>query len=147
MTPPIQRWLPLLFLLIFIVTWLVATTLTGLVSGWFRLQQWYADDGTDEPLLSMPALPGYMGRWGVRLNGWLRLGASQKGLSLRMFRLLAPFQRPLLIPWSDITAGAPTPGWFSDRIKLEFGRPPIGQLTINANAWARLVEVAGPSVQ
>jgi hypothetical protein len=143
MTPPILRWLPVLFPLIFLMMWLVITSLVGLLSGWFRLQSWYSDDGTDEVLFSTPALPGYMGRLGVRLSGWLTLGASRKGLSLRVFRLLAPFQRPLLIPWSEVQASPPIGGWFGgERVTLQFGEPPVGQLAITAQTWARLVGAA-----
>jgi hypothetical protein len=137
------RWVLAAYALMFLGIWLVGTSLNGLLSGWFRLQRWYADDGTEAPLRSMRARPAFMGRSGVRLSGRLTLGATAKGLSLRVLRLFAPFQRPLLIPWSDITASAPMPGWLSERIKLHFGQPAIGQLTLSAKSWAQLVEAAG----
>lgn len=143
MDPQMFRWVLATYALMFLGIWLVATSLNGVLSGWFRLQRWYGDDGTETPLLSMRALPAFMGRARVRLSGRLSLGATDKGLSLRVFRLLAPFQRPLLIPWSDITASAPMPGWLSERVKLDFGQPPVGQLTLSATTWARLVEAAG----
>jgi hypothetical protein len=32
---------------------ILVTTMLGFLSGWFNLQQWYADDGNEEPLLKL----------------------------------------------------------------------------------------------
>ena len=88
----VLRWLPFAFPLFLAAMWLLSTTLIGLMSGWFGLQQWYADDGNEEPLLKLRGQSGLMGRMGARLNGMLTLGACRSGLSLRVPRFFAPFQ-------------------------------------------------------
>ncbi len=45
--------LPIAFPLIFAGMWLLVTTLMGVMSGWFSLQQWYADDGDERALLPL----------------------------------------------------------------------------------------------
>src|SRR3954453_11772213 len=97
----IPIWFPYAFPLFFIGMWLLVTTMIGFMSGWFNLQQWYADDGNDEPLLTIKRQSGGMGA-GVALNNVLKLSACRSGLSLRVWRIFAPFQKPLLVPWSEI---------------------------------------------
>ena len=124
--------------------WLLSTTLIGFMSGWFGLQQWYADDSNEEPLLKLGWQSGVMG-FGVNLNGILTLGACQSGLSIRMWRIFGPFQKSLLIPWSEITA-EPSRSFFTKMVKLGLGNPPNGRLKINAASWAKLVAAAGSVV-
>ena len=45
----VVRWLPFAFPLLFVGIWLMVSTLLGMMSGWFSLQQWYPDDGSEEP--------------------------------------------------------------------------------------------------
>jgi hypothetical protein len=125
--PAILRILPFVFPLVFIGFWLLITTILAFVSGWFGLQQWYADDGDEEPLLRLRGQTGFMG--GVRLNGALTLAATRRGLSIRVSRIFAPFQKPLLIPWSEIDA-IEQKRWFSTMIRLDLGKPANGKLTI-----------------
>lgn len=137
----ILRWLPFAMPVFFVGMWFLVTMLIGLMSGWFGLQQWYADDGTEEPLLRLRGQSGFMGI-GVRLNGVLTLAACRSGLSVRVSRFFAPFQKPLLIPWSEIVA-TEKKSFFTTMTRLELGKPANGKLTINAKTWARLTEAAG----
>ncbi|MEQ7874721.1 hypothetical protein ABDK56_12030 [Sphingomonas sp. ASV193] len=123
---------------VMIAIWVVGTTINGLVTGWYKLQSWYADDGTAEPRTAMIVRVAYMGRLNARVSYRLKIAATSRGLLLETFRIFAPFQRALLIPWLDITPSGPLPGWFGDRVRLDFGKPVVGQLTISAECWDAL---------
>jgi hypothetical protein len=138
----ILRWMPYVFPIFFVGMWLLISTLLGVMSGWFNLQQWYADDNSEEPLLKLGWQSGVMGV-GVNLNGILTLAAKRSGLSIRIWRIFGPFQKPLLVPWSEISA-EPARSFFTQMVKLGLGNPPNGRLKINAATWSKLVAVAGP---
>jgi hypothetical protein len=93
----------------------------GLMSGWFNLQQWYSDDGGEEPLLKLGGQSGSMG-FGVALNGCLILRAYPSGLGVAIWRAFAPFQKPLRIPWSEIDA-EPSSSFLIPMVKLHLGKP------------------------
>jgi hypothetical protein len=133
----ILNWFPYVFPFLFVGMWLAVTTMLGFMSGWFNLQQWYPDDGSEEPLLKLRWQSGMMGA-GVSLNNCLTLSAKRSGLSVKMTRIFALFQRPLLIPWSEITA-EPSRMFFTPMVKLTFGSPANGKLKIGARSWAKLV--------
>jgi hypothetical protein len=134
--------MPYVFPFFFAGMWLLITTLLGVMSGWFSLQQWYADDIDEEPLLKLGWQSGMMGFW-VNLNGILTLSACRSGLSIRIWRVFGPFQKPLLIPWNEITA-EPSHTLFTKMVTLGLGNPPNGRLKINAQSWSKLVAAAGP---
>jgi hypothetical protein len=117
--------------------WLFVTTMLGFMSGWFSLQQWYADDGSEEPLLQLRGQSGKMGA-GVSMGGILKLSAYSSGLGIAVLRIFGPFQKPLRIPWSEIEA-EPSNSFFLPMVKLHLGRPENGRLKISARSWARLV--------
>src|SRR5439155_25479591 len=50
-----------------------------------------------------------------------------------------PFQRPFLVPWSEIDA-QPSRSFFTPMVKLNLGKPAVGSLKISARSWSRLVE-------
>lgn len=143
MSDPNLKWLPLAFPILFFGTWLLVTSAIGFLSGWFNLQQWYPDDGGEEPLLELNRKSGSMGV-GVGLNGVLKLRAYSSGLGLGISRMFAPFQKPLKIPWSEIEA-EPGSSFFLPMVKLSLGRPANGRLKISARSWARLVEAVPSS--
>jgi hypothetical protein len=137
----IIKWFPIAFPFFFGGMWLLITTVLAFMSGWFGLQEWYADDGSEEPLLRLGWQSGVMG-FGVHLNGVLTLGACRSGLSVRIWRIFGPFQKPLLIRWSEITA-EPSRSFFTEMVKLGFGNPENGSLKISAASWSKLVAAAG----
>lgn len=133
----VPRWLPYVFPFFFAGMWLLVTTMLGFMSGWFNLQQWYPDDGSEEPLLQLRGQSGRMGL-GVHMGGILKLRAYPSGLGIRIFRLFGPFQKPLRISWSEIDA-EPSSSLFVPMVKIHLGRPQNGSLKISARSWSRLV--------
>ena len=142
MSPEAAKWFLIAFPFLFIGMWLLVTTILGFLSGWFSLQSWYSDDGDEEPLLKLGWQSGSMGS-GVSFNSCLTLAATPKGLSLRVWRIFGPFQRPLLFPWREITA-EPTRLLFLRMVRLNLGSSPSGSLKIKERTWNRLIEAAGP---
>lgn len=136
----IQHWFPYAFPVFFVGMWLSVTTIFGLISGWFNLQQRFPDDGNEEPLLKLASQSGSMG-FGVSMSGILRLRAYRSGLGVRISRLFGPFQKPLKIPWSEIQAQSSN-SFLVPMAKLQLGRSSGGTLKISARSWARLVDVA-----
>ncbi|HEX3677519.1 MAG TPA: hypothetical protein VHU79_09040 [Sphingomicrobium sp.] len=134
----ILDWFPYAIPILFVGMWLFGTTTIGFLSGWFNLQQWYPDEGGEEPLLTLNGQSGSMGA-GVGLNGVLKLRAYPSGLGLSIRRIFAPFQKPLKIPWSEIEAEAST-SFFLPMVKLNLGKPANGRLKISARSWSRLVD-------
>jgi hypothetical protein len=130
-----------LFPFLFIGMWLAITTILGAMSGWFGLQSEYPR-GTDAPLLTIRGLSGYMGL-GVNLNGVLTLSACPSGLRVAIRRGFGPFQRPFLVPWSEIAAERKK-RFFMPMAQLRFGSPEIGKLTIDAGIWQKLSRHAPP---
>jgi hypothetical protein len=141
MSPEEAKWFLIMFPFLFIGMWLLVTTMLGFMSGWFSLQEWYADDGSEEPLLKLGWQSGSMGL-GVSFSRCLTLAARRDGLSVRVWRIFGPFQRPLLIPWREITA-QPKRFLFMRMVRLDFGSPPSGSLKIRQRTWDRLVAAAG----
>lgn len=135
------KWFLIAFPFLFLGMWMLATTMLGFMSGWFSLQEWYPDDGNEEPLLKLGWQTGSMGI-GVNFGNCLTLAATRKGLSVRVWRIFGPFQRPLLIPWREITA-EPKHFLFLRMVRLSFGSPPSGSLRIREKVWDKLIAAAG----
>jgi hypothetical protein len=142
MSPEETKWFLIAFPFLFVGMWLFVTTVLGFMSGWFSLQQWYADDGNGEPLLRLGWQSGSMGL-GVSFRSCLTLAARRDGFSVRVWRIFGPFQRPLLIPWRDISA-EPKRMLFFQMVRLNFGSPASGSLKISQRTWDRLIAAAGP---
>ena len=138
----ILHWFPYLFPFFFLGMWLLIGAMLGFMSGWFNLQQWYPDDGGEEPLLKLRGQSGVMGAW-VNLNGCLKLWAYPSGLGIRIWKIFGPFQKPLKVPWDEIEA-EPSSSFFVPMMKLHLGKPENGMLKISARSWSRLVEAAKP---
>ena len=122
--------------------WLTVTTLLALLSGWFSLAARYPD--RDEPAqLKLGSQSGMMGL-GVSMSGILVLSACRSGLRIAIWRVFGPFCRPFFVPWDDIQA-QPRQQFFQKMVRLGFGRPEAGVLSIDARAWERLSAQAGLS--
>lgn len=130
---------PYVFPIFFIGMWLAVSTVLGLMSGWFSLQRQYAP-GNEPALLTLRGRSGSMGM-GVGLKGIITLRACRSGLRISIWKVFAPFQRPILIPWGDIHATA-SRSLFTPATKLSFGMPERGRLKIDARSWQRLREAA-----
>jgi len=142
MSPEEAKRFLIAFPFLFVGMWLLVTTILGFMSGWFTLQQRYSDDRNEEPLLKLGWQSGSMGL-GVSFGSCLTLASRREGLSVRVWRIFGPFQRPLLIPWRDISA-EPKRILFYRMVRLSFGSPPLGSLKISQRAWDRLIAAAGP---
>ena len=142
----ILGWFPYAFPVFFVGMWLLVTFMLGLMSGWFSLQQWYADDGSEEPLLRLRSQSGSMGM-GVALNGCLKLRAYRSGLGIGIWRIFGIFQKPLKVPWNEIEA-EPSSSFFLPMVKLQLGKPSNGT---TENQRTKLVQASrsgqGPSPQ
>ena len=120
--------------------WLAVTTLLGFFSGWFTLASLYPDRDEDARL-RLGSQSGMMG-WGVSMSGILVLSACPSGLRVAIWKIFGPFSRPFFVPWEEIRA-APRQQFFQKMVRLGFGLPEAGVLSIDARAWSRLSEEAG----
>jgi hypothetical protein len=141
MDPEMARWFPVVFPFLFIGMWLAVTTMLGVISGWFALQQHYPR-GEGEPLFKQRITSASMGP-GVHFRRVITVAAYPTGLRISASRLMAPFQRPFLVPWSEIEAEEAR-SFFVPMVRLRFGRPEIGKLTIGARDWQHLSAYAAP---
>jgi hypothetical protein len=141
MDPETARWFPVFFPFLFVGMWLAVTTMLGVLSGWFALQQHYPR-GEEEPLLRRRINSASMGL-GVHFRRVITVVACRSGLRISASRLMAPFQRPFLVPWSEIEAEE-TRSFFVPMVRLRFGRPEVGKLTIGARDWQQLSAYAAP---
>lgn len=139
LAPMNDRLFPYLFPVLFVGLWLVITTVLGFASGWFSLQQHYPV-GHERPLLQLRGRSGSMGI-GVAMSGILSLGACSSGLRISISRMFGPFQRSIVVPWSDIRA-EPSRSLFEPAVQLSLGPAAIGRLKIDARSWERLREAA-----
>lgn len=132
------------FALYFIGMWLVVTTVLGVLSGWFSLQRRYGHPN-EPPLLRLQMVSGRMGFW-VSLRGVLTLSAYPSGLGVAVWRIFGPFERPFLVPWAEIDAVRAT-SFFEPVVRLSFGSPEAGRLTIRQGAWERLSAAAAGHIK
>ena len=135
MNERVQILFPYFFPIFFIGMWLVVTTILGITSGWFRLQQRFPSK-KEVSRLTLKMLSGRMGL-GVHMGGVLTLSACPSGLRVRMLRLFGPFGRPFMVPWEQVKA-EPRTLFFLPSVRLSFGDPEVGNLTIDARLWQRL---------
>lgn len=133
-----ETYLPLLFLLIPlgpVALWLIVTTVIGLASGWFRLQRAYPAL-SDQAGATLPRQSAEMG-FGVAFSRVLTLTAGPAGIGISVSRLLGPFLRPVTVPWPAITAER-RHMFMAQGVRLTFGQPEVGTLTIHARSWDQL---------
>lgn len=130
--------LPLLFVLIPlgpVALWLIVTTAISIASGWFTLQRTYHSMPA-QVRTSLPRQSAEMG-FGVAFSRALTLTAGPDGVGISISRLLGPFLRPVTVPWHEITAER-RQMFMAQGVRLTFGRPEVGTLTIHAQSWDQL---------
>ena len=130
--PP--AWLIGGFPVFFVLVWVLATALMGLLTGWFQLQAQFPSND-EPPLLRLRMQSGTMGWMG--LNRILTLDACQSGLRVGIWGMFGPFQRPFQVPWDQIEAES-VRFLLMRSTRLSFGRPAAGRLSISPRAWERL---------
>jgi hypothetical protein len=131
---------PAAFPLFFIVMWLGATSLLGLISGWYFLAARFPDQ-PEEPLFRLNGLSGSMGL-GVSFSRILTISVCRSGLRIAMWRVFGPFCRPFFVPWGSLTVTRKTV-LFMPVVRLGFDDVPLGRLTIARSAANRLARAAG----
>ena len=130
--------LAVLFPLLAVAAWLMATTILALLSGWFRLAAEYPDQAM-EPTQKLRWQSGRIGL--VTMRGILTLSVCTSGLRVGISRFFGPFCRDFLVPWERI-AVVRTTTLFSPAAELQFGDPTVGTLTIPAHAANKLARAA-----
>ena len=128
----------LIFPAYFVALWLFATTLLGLLSGWFALMKAFPDR-QEVPALSLSYQSGSMGL-GVHMRGILSLAVCASGLRIGIMRLFGPFSRNFFVPWSSLSVVRKRV-FFMPAARLQFGG--IGGLTISTNTAEKLALAAG----
>jgi hypothetical protein len=135
LTTPLAIGLVVLLIAIFIGLYLLITTLLGALSGVGGLARRFPD--RDEmPRVELKGQSGAMGL-GVQLRNVLTLAACPSGLRVTVWRAVAPFSKPFLVPWAEIHA-SPKKALLIELTRLGFGAPEAGSLTIAARLWQRL---------
>ena len=122
---------------LFIVSlWLLIGTAGHFVSGWHRLAARFPR--SSEPTLrELPEVSGEMGLF-MRYGYSLGLRAHPSGLEVTTWRLLSPLSRPFCVPWTELSVDR-FRGILRWRVRLGFGRPEHGSLTIGASDWDSLI--------
>lgn len=130
-------WIVPLFLVFGGSLWLAITSFLGAISGWFRLQKIYPDSG-EPAIVHMPMQSGAMGT-GLpsSFGNSLTIDACGSGLRLAVIRLLGPFQRPILVPWSQVSVRR-IGGLFGDFYEFSFGTPRVGKLLLRRPTTERI---------
>lgn len=134
-----ERVFPFVFPFFFVGMWLMVTTILSRMSGLKALEARFPDRD-DDVLAKFDMVSGIMGA-DVNYNGCLTLGVCRSGLRVNVWRILAPFDRPFLVPWEEIRVEHGTM-LFMKRVTLHFGSPPAGKLIIAGGLAERIAKAA-----
>lgn len=133
-------WLLGVFPFVFAAMWLAVTTALSHLSGWPALQRAYPDRD-DEVLATFGGQSGMMGGApGVNFSGVLELSACRQGLRVAIWRIFAPFMRPVLVPWRDLTVRRQET-FLGPRAVLMLGD--VARLTVSGGLADRIARAAG----
>jgi hypothetical protein len=135
----IQQNFAVFFPLFFAAVWLTVTTILAVLSGWFRLMARFPNT-IAEPLLRLRGQSGSMGLR-VSMSGVLTLSVCPSGFRVGIMRVFGPFCRDFFVPWEAIAISRKNV-LLTPVVKLQFGRPVVGSLTIPARAANRLARAA-----
>jgi hypothetical protein len=130
---------PIIDLFAFVAFMVMFSALLAYLSGWFRLVDQYPDQ-PEKPLLRVRWQSGTLGRNGGA-RGTLTLSACPSGLRVGVPRVMAPFCRPLFVPWEHLTIVRENT-LLGPIAKLQFGNP-VSTIPISAYAANRLARAAG----
>ena len=135
MSTPLAIGLAAAILLFFVALWLLITTLLAGLSGWSGLARRFPDRA-ETPRFELKGQSGAMGM-GVQLRGILTFSVCPSGLRVTIWRAFAPFSKPFFVPWGEIEA-RPRRGLLVELMRLGFGDPEAGAMTVAARTWQRL---------
>lgn len=111
-----------LFPFFFISMWCLAMWTTAVFSGWRTLQERYPDR-LDQSVERLSFRSGNMGRFlgtGINFGNCLTFDICRSGLRVSVLFILALFQKPFFVPWSEITASERRRFFFRG-VELRFG--------------------------
>ena len=128
------------FLVIFASLWFLITRLLIHLSGWAGLQQDFPDRPDDPTYEKWSMATGSMGRspiGGVSFRNCLVIEACQSGMRAKVWRVMAPFAKPIFVPWSQMKSEAGALG----TTLLLLGTPEKGCLRVRSK-FGRKIEAA-----
>ena len=96
----------LAFPLLFPLLWVGISVLTGRLSGWARLAEFYRYSGVFKGH-QWKRRTAFL-RFGMGVKSGLHLGVSHEGLHLAVMALFRIGHQPLLVPWHDISTSMKT---------------------------------------
>jgi hypothetical protein len=124
----------------FIGLWLLVSTLTSLLGGWFSLAKLYR---TRIPFKAVKfRLWTCQMRWRTHYSNVITTGANQEGLylaSMFLFRFMHP---PLFVPWTEVKVQR-TKGWLFEYVTFTLGRELAIPMRIRRKPAERLRTMAG----
>ncbi len=127
-----------LIVLVWSIGFLALTgTVWGFAAGWYRLARRFPDR-REPALVHLRGLSGLIG-W-VSVRDVLSLTACESGLRVAVWRTLCPWAKPFLVPWGEIQVEL-VGGRGShpvDQVRLTFGAPAGGRLTIDPGVWKQV---------
>lgn len=138
-------WIIPLFLIAFAVFWLIVTYLLLLLADWPALTARFPD--REESVLERFRMrSGAMGTtlpdfFGVSFGSCLTLDVTYAGLRVSVWKMFRPFSPPFLVPWGEIEATR-RKMLFLPQMRLGFGHPEIGRLTISPGLARKLAEAS-----
>lgn len=130
---------PELFPLFFIGIWFAATTLTGLLSGWYSLMREFPDREETE-WLRLKNLTGTMGI--THMRSVLHIAVCPSGLRICMMRVFGPFCRSFFVPWEQIQVEREQQLFRGKTAKLRFGNRLSASLGLPADVMDRLARAS-----
>ncbi|MDJ0643069.1 MAG: hypothetical protein QNJ15_09640 [Erythrobacter sp.] len=94
------------FALIFPLFWLFVVSLISLTGGWRRLQDEFPDKPTAHVYRRLSMQSAHLGRLvgGVSYRNTLTIEVCEQGLRFSVWRIFAPFGKPLFFRWNEIEA-------------------------------------------
>jgi len=107
-----------------VAMWCLGMWTTAIFSGWTVLQQRYPDR-PDQPLERLRFQSGNMGKFlgaGINFGNCMTFDVCRSGLRVSVWFVLSLFQKPFLVPWTEITA-IERRRFFFRGVQLQFGQP------------------------
>lgn len=119
---------------LFSLMWVGITSLLGKISGWSALEPIFPDHLVP-PIETLRFQSARMR--GVNYNNCLRFEICVTGLRIAVFRLLGPFQKPLFVPWGQISAERANSPFFKI-VSLNLGMRSEGTMIIRQRTFDRI---------
>ncbi len=142
MSTPLAIGLATAILLFFVALWLLITTLLAGLSGWSGLARRFPRPCREAARFQLKGQSGAMGMGVQAARDIDLLGLSLGFGRVAIWRAFAPFSKPFFVPWGEIDA-RPKTGLLVELMRLGFGNPEAGSMTVPARTWQRLATPDG----